>query len=69
MTTDAENSDGLQAVEETLASFACEGIVFTDEEKELIHQMEAEGLSSDERILRLKAYLTDSSPKTASLEG
>ncbi|MGE3362373.1 MAG: hypothetical protein AB7I34_02835 [Rhizobiaceae bacterium] len=63
MTTDADTSDRLQSIEETLASFACESIVFTDEEEELIHRMEAEGLSSDERIARLKAYLISSSPK------
>ncbi len=63
MTSQAGKSDGQQAIEETLASFLCEGIVFTDEEKQMIHQMEAEGLSSEERISRLKAYLTSSLPK------
>ncbi len=63
MTTQTEKSDGPKAIEETLASFLCEGIVFTDEEKQLIHQMEADGLSTDERISRLKAYLTSSQPK------
>lgn len=63
MTTQTEKSDGQRAIEETLASFSCEGIVFTEEEKHMIQQMETEGLSSEERISRLKAYLTSALPK------
>jgi hypothetical protein len=60
MATKTETSDGLQAIEETLASFSCEGITYTDEEKALIQQMEAEGLSSEDRIRRLQAFLAHS---------
>lgn len=54
-----EPNDNPSALEETLASFRCEGIEFTDEELALLSQMELDSLSDEERMARIDAFLRE----------
>lgn len=51
--------DESDALEEALASFACEGIHFTDEEKVFLRRLHAEGLSDEEFAARVDSYLRE----------
>lgn len=57
--TDKEKQDGLKAIAEAEANLAIEGIFLTEEEKALVLKMEEEGLSEEECIARVKAYMRD----------
>jgi hypothetical protein len=54
--------DRLHEVE---ANLAIEGLYLTDEERDLLQEMEAEGLSSEARIERIKTFCLAPAPALA----
>ena len=51
---------------EVEANLAIEGLYLTDEERDLLQEMEAEGLSADARIERIKAFCLAPAPALAA---
>ena len=51
---------------EAVASLACEGIQFTKEEEAVFADMARRGLSYDDRIAYLKAYVARTAPALAA---
>lgn len=51
---------------EAVASLACEGIQFTNEEEAVFADMARRGLSYDDRIAYLKAYVARTAPALAA---
>jgi hypothetical protein len=51
-----------ERLRETEANLAIEGLYLTDEERELLSAMEAEGLSPEARIERIKAFCLEPTP-------